>query len=135
VAGLSPWISSLLTALGILGTMLGVWLTRRGKQEDNRRAEYQQTFDQLQEVATARKDEIDRLTIALASSRAETDTIRTKWEDRWDRQMKRCRVITASLVHALAELKRAAGPADGDGAVQEAMDALHQHNEDDHNEE
>ena len=139
--GLSPWVSSALTALGIFGTLLGVWLARRGKREDNQRLENQQTFNQIQGVADARlaeitrKDaEIGRLLVLLTEARSEVDRVRTQWEDRWERQMKRCRTITAALVEALATLRKAAGPAAGDEAVDDAMQELQQHNEDDHNE-
>jgi len=141
VEDVSPWVSSLLTALGIFGTLLGVWLARRGKREDNQRLENQQTFDQLQTVADARKDEITRkdaeivrLQTLLDTARADVDRIRTQWEDRWNRQMKRCREITAALVEAISALRKAAGPAVGDSRVNEAIESLREHNEDDHNE-
>jgi len=141
VDDLSPWVSSALTALGIFGTLLGVWLARRGKTEDNRRLENQQTFDQIQAVADARKEEITRkdaeivrLQTLLDTARADVDRVRTSWEERWSRQMKRCREVTAALVDAIAILRLAAGPAVGDVAVNEAMESLHEHNEDDHNE-
>lgn len=140
MGGVSPWVvSSLLTALGIFGTLLGLWLARRGKREDNKRAETQQTFDQLQAIADSREQEIirkdselTRLTGQRDAAYTEVERLRSTWEERWDRQMGRCRTITAALVKAVSELREAAGPAAGDLKVEEAVQALQDHNTRDH---
>lgn len=125
-------ISAVLVALGAIGTWLSVILTRRGKREDTRLQQVDQAFDHMKELADTRAADILRVVSERDAAVADAERIRLAWEARWDRQIVRCRTITANLVDAIAELRKAAGPAVGDVKVNEAMQELQEHNEDDH---
>lgn len=122
--------SSALTALALLGTWFATWLARKGKREDTRIAQTNQTFTQLRELGEARLAEIIRLTAALTEANAALERLRTEWENRWDRQMKRCREITDGLVRGLAALRHPGEPTPPE--VDDALRDLDDHRATDH---
>lgn len=128
---LSPEVTSaFLTALSIGAAWFASWLARRGKKEDTRISERGQAFDELLQLADRRLVEITRLTTERDAAVIERERIRTAWEDKFDRQTSRCRVITEPLVTALKHLQEQAP-----GARAEASDALRslaEHDERDH---
>jgi hypothetical protein len=125
--------SAALTALGLVGTWFAVGLARKGKREDIRIADANQTFTQLNELSNQRLAEITRLAAALSAATLENERLRTAWESRWDRQMKRCRQVTDSLVQALNALRKLAGPNAKEDA-DEVLRVISAHNQDDHDE-
>lgn len=125
MSGIPPELtSSALTALAILGTWFGTWLARKGKREDNRIEQNNQSFGQLLSLADARLAEIQRLS-------AELERVRTSWEARWDRQMRRCRKVTDSLADAIRVLQRQI-PGATQPTAEAALQALEEHELDDH---
>ena len=131
-------ISLFLGVLGVGGAALGAVLASRGKKDETKLAERKQTFDavvelgeqrlaeinRLQPLLTAAYNEIDRL---RAQHSADVERIRNSWEERWSRQMKRCRDITDALTRTIIGLK----PPHHHEADQALADLAH-HNEDDH---
>jgi hypothetical protein len=124
--------SAILTALGIGGAWLATWLSRRGKKEDNRLAERGQVFEEVLQLAANRLTEITRLGAERDAAVIERERVRTSWEERWDRQMSRCREITDALVVTIDRLRVAAPPSERN-AADEAIRQLDAHNERDHN--
>lgn len=123
--------SAVLTMLGLGGAWLATWLARRGKKEDVKIAERGQAFDQLLELAATRLAEITRLSTERDTANTERERVRTSWEDRWDRQMKRCREVTDSLVGTISQLRDMAGD-EGKRKADDALRVVGQHNERDH---
>lgn len=130
---LDPSVTSfILGILSFVGVWYGVKLSRRGKQEDTRIAETNQSFSQLNELSNARLIEINRLNALVAELRSDNDRIRESWEDRWDRQMKRCRIITDRLTGVISSLEDVNAPKEIKDDVREARRELEDHNTDDH---
>jgi hypothetical protein len=102
-----------------LGSVLGVILSRIGKKGDQ---EQQAVTDQFRRML----EENQYLTTSLTQARADISQVRQGWEDRWQRQMDRCRTITDTLVNALATNT----PATTNSALQKLDDhRAHDHDE------
>lgn len=130
--GLPPEITSaILTATAIFAGLFGTMLARRGKREDNRIAETNQNLLELSKLAEERRIEIVAVRAELTAERTAHADTRLRDEKRWDRQMKRCRLMTDSLVKALAER----WAENGKQLHDEALRDLEQHNFEDHNSE
>lgn len=130
--------SAVLTGAGIGGGWFASWLARRGKKEDVKIAERAQAFAEFRELVDRLEGELERKGVELARVTAERDaaveareTVRAQGESRWDRQMVRCREITAGLVATISELRRLAGPA-GRDAADATLRTLEEHDERDH---
>jgi hypothetical protein len=73
-----PWGPTLIgTIAGAASTITAYWFTREGGQRPKLEAEAQRfAFDALQQVATTRGDEIDRLVAVVEDLRSEVHTLR-----------------------------------------------------------
>jgi hypothetical protein len=127
----SELTTGILTALGIGGAWFATWLGRRGKKEDNQLAERGQAFDEIVKLATERLTEIHRLAAERDAANTERERLRVSWEDRWDRQMQRCRDITAPLVSTIGLLRHGCTP-EGLHSADDALRALQEHDDRDH---
>jgi hypothetical protein len=132
---ISPELTTaILTAFTVAGAWFATWLGRRGKKEDTRISERGQAFDQLVKLAENRLVEINRLSTERDAAVVEREKVRVSWEERWDRQMVRCREITEDLVATIGQLRILSGPA-GRQAADDTLRALDEHNERDHTSE
>lgn len=127
----SELTTGILTALGIGGAWFATWLGRRGKKEDVQLAERGQAFDELKALAAERLTEIHRLAAERDAANIERERLRVSWEDRWDRQMQRCRDITAPLVATIGALRMGC-TAEESRRAGETLRALKDHDERDH---
>lgn len=111
-ATLTATIVALLTSLAGGGVLAAI-LTRKGQAEDNKLANREQAFDQMQTLATERLQEIKDLRAEKATERAEhehrMELARAEFdrrikslEERLDRQYARCRRITEAFVSAIS---------------------------------
>ena len=121
-------ISGLLAALGIFGSYLAAILTRRGKTEDLKLQRADQAFDHMKELAETRSVDLVRATADRDAAWAEVERVRKLWEGRWDRQILRCRKVTAALVETIAMLRTDADPKQRQ-VVEDALHALDEHND------
>jgi hypothetical protein len=126
----SELTTPIIAAASVTATWLVAILTRKGAREDNRIREDDQAFEQISSLAATRLTEINRLTAERDAANVERERLRVSWEERWDRQMTRCREITAPLVDALAKLQANVPGADQETAA--ALRALAEHNDRDH---
>jgi hypothetical protein len=133
--------SAFLGVLAVAATWFATWLARRGKKEDNRIVERGQAFDQLLELANQRRDEIVKLKAEADKLRGEAsladgkrEELRASWESRWDRQMQRCRDITAPLVATIKHLQEspASRMFEVIAEAEEVVRRTEEHNERDH---
>lgn len=133
---LSPEVTtSALAVLSIIAELLATWLSRQGKREDNRLAERSKAFDELKQLSETRLVEINRLTTERDAANLEKDKVRKAADERWDRQMARCREITEALVDTITTLQGVGDPQVGQRAAEEALRSLAEHNERDHSSE
>ena len=128
----------ILGALTFVASALAAWLMWRGKKADNKVAVRNANYDELERLAKSRLEEINRLQAAKTAADDEVDRVRTSWEQRWDRQMSRCRGVTDKLVDVVAMLKTP--PKDHlqpgeEIQVDEVLQELQEHREDDHPED
>lgn len=123
--------SALLTATMIFAGLFGTWLARKGKREDNKIAAANQTLIEIRALAEERRIEIVSIRGELTAERIAHQETRDREEKRWDRQMKRCRIVTDNLVNALAERWAEKGQEKRDQALRD----LEQHNFEDHTED
>ena len=102
----SPEVTSgVLTALSVGGLWFGTWLSRREKKEDTRISERSQAFEEILALNKTNAAEIARLIAERDAANERAERVATSWETRWDRQMERCRQITAPLVETIAALR------------------------------
>lgn len=112
---------------------------------EERRAEASQRMADMQVVLDRFASENTRLSaeaVALrqardvAEARADemVERVRSDWEQRWHRQMERCRQITEPLVAAIARLSRTSTDEAARVEAQLATNRLEDHNAEDHTE-
>lgn len=126
--------TGILTSAGIGGAWFATWLGRRGKKEDNQLAVRGQAFDEVLALAAGRLTEITRLAAERDAANVEKERLRVAWEERWDRQMDRCREITAPLVATIGRLQDGCTP-EAKAAADNALRRLQEHNERDHDQD
>lgn len=100
------------------GGWLAAILARRSAQEDHRRAENDQAWEQLIQLSEARASEIRRLSDAMVALRQES-------EARLDRQQTRCRIMTDTLVKAIREVRES--PDTAASIAEHALRLLREH--------
>jgi hypothetical protein len=123
--------SAILTATAIFAGLFGTWLARKGKREDVKIAAANQILLEIRALAEERRVEIVVLRTELTAERLAHQETRLREEQRWDRQMKRCRIVTDNLVAALAQRWAEKGQQLRDDALRN----LEQHNFEDHHKE
>lgn len=126
--------TGILTSAGIGGAWFATWLGRRGKKEDNNYRERGQAFDEILQLAAGRLTEITRLAAERDAANVEKERLRVAWEERWDRQMDRCRNVTAPLVAVIGRLQAGCTP-EAQAAAENALQRLQEHDERDHDQD
>ena len=86
-------ISGVVAVGGVFGTILA----RRGTRGDQELQSFSDQFGRMLE-------ENKYLTSQLGEARSEVTRVRTEWEQRWDRQIARCRTVTDQAAAAIARL-------------------------------
>ena len=137
-------ITAILTSLSIGSAWFATWLARRGKREDSKIADRGQAFEQLEtSLAAAREDlryQRDEATAARAEkARIEADTrVRVEqaqldYEQKWNRQMHRCRAITDTATRAIVALQQNFdSPERAIQIAESALQDVRKHNSEDH---
>lgn len=117
MAAASSW-GLIISGVLALGSVLGVILSRVGKREDVEQAQVSDQFRRMLEEVNYWQESNSRT--------------RSEWEQRWDRQVDRCRRITDRLSSTVTNL---AGQLSSGQAKEDAADALREvedHREADH---
>jgi len=137
-------ITAILTSLSIGSAWFATWLARRGKREDSKIADRGQAFEQLETSLAAARDDLkyqrDEAAAARvekarveASTRERVAQVELEYEQKWNRQMHRCRAITDTATRAIVALQQNFDSPER--AIQIAENALRdvrQHNAEDH---
>jgi len=87
----------IISGIGVVGTVVGIFLARAGKKGDQ---ELQAVGDQFRRLM----EENTFLAAQAREARLEARETRTEWEQRWDRQVTRCRKIADSATTVITRL-------------------------------
>lgn len=125
-------ISSIaIAAIAGIGGWVATILGRKGAQEDHRRAEIDQAWDQLIELSEVRAVEIKRMAEEKVVMRAEYESrverMQADYESRDKRRSTWCRNVVDTLVDALRECRE--HPATAEAATDQAIRLAISHQE------
>ena len=136
--------TAILTSLTILSAWFATWLARRGKREDNKIAEKTMAFSQLETSLLAAREDLkyqreEAAAARVEKARVEADTrlqverVQLDYEQKWNRQMHRCRAITDTATRAIVALQQNFDtPERAIEIAEESLDTIRVHNSEDH---
>lgn len=127
----SDLTTPIIAAAAVAATWLGAIFTRKGNREDNRIKEEDQAFNQLGQMADRYKKETDELRERVRQLEADRTKILDDNLERFRLQVGRCRAVNASILAAFDSWQNKPGD-DAAREVADAIRALHEHNQDDH---